>query len=41
MTLDPPARGGQTLDVQYFELATAASRVQDLAGNAAAGFTVN
>ena len=40
MTLDPPARGGQTLDVQYRTTATAASRVQDLAGNAAAGFTV-
>ena len=39
MTLDPPAQAGQTMAVAYTSTnATVATRVQDLAGNAAAGF---
>ena len=39
MTLNPSAEAGQTIGVAYFaNTATAASKVQDLAGNAAAGF---
>ena len=39
MTLDPEAEAGQTIGVTYFENhASAASKAQDLAGNAAAGF---
>ena len=38
----PTPQGGQTVDVGYTNLlATAASRVQDLAGNQAAGFTLS
>ena len=39
MTLDPPAQAGQTIRVAYMpNNATTATKVQDLAGNAAAGF---
>ena len=39
MTLDPPAEAGQTIGVSYRHgNATAASKVQDLAGNIAGGF---
>ena len=39
MTMDPPAQAGQTMAVAYTPSnATVATRVQDLAGNAAAGF---
>ena len=42
MTLDPPAEAGQTIGVSYWHgNATAASKVQDLAGNNAGGFLAN
>ena len=42
MTLDPPAEAGQTIGVSYWHgNATAASKVQDLAGNIARGFLAN
>ena len=42
MTLDPPAEAGQTIGISYHGAdATTASKVQDLAGNAAAAFLAN